>query len=153
MNRFTASVVAVVLASGCAASPTAPSPPAATSDLRGTWSGSLSDAFNGTGTLVFTLSETGSVGALTGLTGTWSATYGDSTKNTAGTVAGALFNGVLGLSFRPASRASCAAGPFGDTVGTFGAPAVEMTAGAMRATYSLATCSGAVSGTLEARKE
>ena len=79
MNLRLAPVVAVMLSvAGCSggATPISPPPTSSVVSPAGRWSGSISDAISGDGTMQLALSEQ----APNSLTGTWSATFkkGDS---------------------------------------------------------------------------
>ena len=77
MNRRLAPIVALMVsAAGCGGDATPPTSPTTTVSLvspAGNWSGSISDAISGDGTLQLTLSERAS----NTLTGTWSAKFKD----------------------------------------------------------------------------
>jgi hypothetical protein len=112
MQRYTTSFVSFAVAA-CAAitiaacsksnSATSPLQPAV---IDGTWSGALSDANIGTGTLSLYLNQLGD-----SVTGTWTSSYPDPNNDVVGTVFGTVGGSTLTIVLKPDGGSTCQFSP------------------------------------------
>jgi len=70
--------------------------------LTGTWTGTITDNLAGTGSVLFTITETGNE-----LTGTWQITFADPTNNNSGTLSGTIGGDAIALTLTAAQRQAC----------------------------------------------
>lgn len=143
-------VIAVVAAlAGCDSSPTKPSD----TSRSGVWTGAISDAANGAGTLRVVLDERRIDAQQSLWTGTWTTTFANAANNGSGTLVGGVTGTKATLSLTPAQAPTCPnPSPFQVGVGNY--TAAELTAEASRisGTYQFASCTAVVGGTLDLRR-
>ena len=136
---FTVAVVA------CGRSATGGSTP----NLAGSWSGTISSATAGNGTLSFSMTQRGlsllppGVGVEGELTGTWSTTFANPASNGTGTLSGSVLGSDVSITFTPNVPGTC---PFTMTGTAAGASAIN-------GTYVSTNCTVASSGTIMAKKQ
>lgn len=148
MRRLLA-CLAVTAALGCSSDPpTAPSPaPGASS---GAWTGTASDAVNGSGTLHLELTEL-TVDARRGLVGgTWRAEFA-ATGAATGTIAGLRNDASIDVMLEPLTPRPCPLASFTGRPGTFWA---TLTLGddTLAGAYTFQSCDGAAPGALIIRR-
>ena len=152
MRRLVIVSAILTLSMGCSESPTSPSSGA--SGLGGTWTGTVSDSSNGSGSMRVILTDLGTFGGITGVTGTWSTTFGEASKNGSGQATGTMSNGVLSLTLAASSRPICATnGPFSGLQGDYLATGLTVNDGRIRGAYLYGTCTGSADGALDLRKQ
>jgi hypothetical protein len=127
-------IAAAALLAAC--SPTSTTAPPVGS-VAGTWSGSITDALLGSGTLSLSLAQAGD-----SVTGTWSTKYADTTRDIGGVVAGTYTGTTLAVLLRPENPPTCQFGPFEVTA--------SVTAAALSGTYTTVQCAEGDGGTLTA---
>ncbi len=71
-------------------------------NLTGTWTGTIQDSLAGTGTTLFTFSQTG-----TNVNGTWQFTFSNPTNNNGGTLSGTAGNPAIALTLFAAQSQAC----------------------------------------------
>ncbi len=109
-------------------------------NLTGTWTGTIQDSFAGPGTLLLSISQSG-----TQLTGTWQSTFSDTTNNNGGSLSGTVGGDnaialVLTASRSQACSFTVAATRDGDNDNHF------------TGTYASFNCALAESGSLDVRR-
>jgi hypothetical protein len=120
-------------------SATAPLQPGA---ITGSWSGALTDAIVGSGTLSLNLNQFGD-----SVDGTWNSTFPNSNDNHAGTLRGAVAGSTLSVLLKPIGGSTCQYGPFELT-------ATVTSAGSMSGTLTEAyPCVVANSGSFSGAKQ
>jgi hypothetical protein len=134
MQRVFMIAAAAVLAACAGKSSTAPTP----AEIAGSWTGPVNDAIQGTGTLSFSLAQTGD-----SVTGTWSITYADSTADVSGRAAGDVNGSTISILLRPSNPPTCQYGPFEIAASVTGPSAIS-------GTYSSVQCGNGDSGTFTA---
>jgi hypothetical protein len=72
------------------------------SDLTGTWTGTVQDNLSGTGTILFTFTQTDSR-----LTGTWQITFADPRNNNGGTLSGTVGDPSIAMVLSPSQPQAC----------------------------------------------
>jgi hypothetical protein len=151
MHRRLAPVVAVmVIVAGCGgnATPTSPTPPSSVVSPAGSWSGSISDAISGDGTMQLALSEqTPDL-----LTGTWSATFhrGDTFSGPVSAPLRASSGYAIMLYVDP--QPSCA-GPGGSAPIGFTLINLAVTSSRLTAVAGRTSCNGFSFGTVNLSKQ
>jgi hypothetical protein len=70
--------------------------------LTGTWTGTIQDSLAGTGTALFTFSQTGS-----NVSGTWQFTFSNPANNAVGTLSGTAGNPAIALTLSAAQAQAC----------------------------------------------
>ena len=85
-------------------SPTAP----VNANVAGNWSGPVSDALLGSGTVSFSLVQA----ANDSLSGTWATVFANPVHNLSGNVVGAISGSKVSIILKPASPPTCQYGPF-----------------------------------------
>ena len=151
---FTLATLTVVIVSpGCSESPTAATPVPPNGPRSGIWSGALTDAANGQGSIRMDLKEA-LIGTSQGLlNGTWSVTFADATKNTGGDVSGFVTGAAVQLTLRRAVPLACPnPGPVSSVYGSYVALDLSLAGTTISGPYSYQACTTAVSGTLVATK-
>jgi len=134
IGRTALCTVVAVIASACgSSSPTTPAAP----NTSGTWTGTVTDAVMGQGTVRLTITQSGS-----SLAGTWATTYANVTANNSGTLTGAVNNATVTATLIPTIPTSC---PFNATATQNG--------NAMSGTYTAFNCAMAVSGSISVSKQ
>lgn len=156
MNRRLAPVVALMLgAAGCTGG-TATSPAPAVVSPVGNWSGSISDAISGDGTIQLTLIEQAS-GSFNSLAGTWAATFKDGESFSGPAVAGLYTPSGYGAMLyvgQPLPPCLTGTGPGGSALVSFTLINVVVTSSQLTATASRLSCSGGpVFGTIGLSKQ
>ena len=116
MQRVFIIAAAAVLAACKAKSPTAPTP----AEIAGSWSGPLTDALQGSGTLSFSLAQTGD-----SVTGTWSITFANPAADVSGLAAGDVSGSTISILLRPSNPPTCQYGPFRITATVTGTSAIS----------------------------
>lgn len=134
MQRVIMVAAAAVLAACGAKSSTAPIP----AEIAGTWLGPVTDALQGSGTLSFSLAQTGD-----SVTGTWSITYANSAADVSGLAAGDVSGSTISILLRPSNPPTCQYGPFRITATVTGTSA-------MSGSYSSVECANGDTGTFTA---
>ncbi len=150
----TLTFLTVVIASpGCSESPTAATPVPPNGPRSGIWSGSVTDAANGQGSVRMDLKEA-QIGTSQGLlNGTWNVTFADATKNTGGDVSGFVTGSAVQLTLRRAVPLTCPnPGPVPSVYGSYFALDLALAGTTISGPYSYQACTTAVSGTLVATK-
>ncbi|MEZ5290749.1 MAG: hypothetical protein R2745_06680 [Vicinamibacterales bacterium] len=153
--RAAVALLALVLASpGCGrstrSSPTGPSPDG---PWTGTWSGTVADPANGTGTIRLTIDDYRIDATRSFFVGTWTTSFGEVSRNAAGTLAGGTTGGTGVLTLTPVPVPPCATPPpFPGAVGSYTAPALTLDGDTIRGSYQFGTCTSAVPGTIELRR-
>ncbi|HSX78451.1 MAG TPA: hypothetical protein VLQ80_07780 [Candidatus Saccharimonadia bacterium] len=71
-------------------------------NLTGTWTGTIQDSLAGTGTALFTFSQTGS-----NVSGTWQFTFQNPVNNAAGTLSGTAGDPAIALTLSAAQPQAC----------------------------------------------
>jgi hypothetical protein len=71
-------------------------------NLTGTWTGTIQDSLAGTGTALFTFSQTGS-----NVSGTWQFTFQNLVNNAAGTLSGTAGDPAIALTLSAAQPQAC----------------------------------------------
>ena len=147
--RLFLSVLVLASVAACEKS-TAPAEPQSP-NLSGNWTGTISSAVAGSGTLALTISqfcifETPSGDCENELSGTWSATYANPANNAAGSIEGSITQSAVMLDLVPAVAGTC---PLIVT-----AVATDSTSfdGTYSQSRSQGSCTGVDSGTLAAEK-
>jgi hypothetical protein len=138
MQRVLTIVGALALAACTAKSPTAPG----SGDIISNWSGPISDALLGTGTLSLSLVQSPS----DSVTGTWATTFADPNDDLSGAVAGNIRGSTLSAVLKPNNPPTCQYGPFGLTASLAGTTS-------MSGTFATLNCTVADSGTFSATKQ
>ena len=133
--RFSALAAALaVLATACGSSdPAAPSAP----NVAGTWTGTVTDAVMGQGTVRLAISQTGS-----SLAGTWATTYANVTNNNGGSLTGTVSADNVTATLIPTTPTAC---PFNATA--------TLNGRAMSGTYTAFNCAMAVSGSISVSRQ
>jgi len=151
MRRFLSTVLAVSVA-GCGRS-TAPTQP--TPDISGNWSGTITSAAAGTGTISFTLSQVCLVllppgsGCEDALSGSWSASFASSASDESGALGGEIGQSAVLLDLAQSTSATCPLNVSATMTGST----------SMRGTFASARpggtgfCPAADSGTFSATKQ
>jgi hypothetical protein len=136
MQRVFLIAAAAVLAACAAKSSTAPAP----AEVAGSWTGPVTDALLGSGTLSFSLAQTGD-----SVTGTWSINFADSTKDIAGLAAGDVSGSTISIRLKPSNPPTCQYGPYeiAASVTTSGTSVIS-------GSYSTVQCANGDSGTFTA---
>ncbi len=134
MQRVFMIAALAVLAACAAKSSTAPTP----ADIAGSWSGPLTDALQGSGTLSFSLAQTGD-----SVTGTWSIAYANPADDVSGLAAGDVSGSTISILLRPSNPLTCQFGPFQITATVTGPSAIS-------GSYSSVQCANDDSGTFTA---
>ena len=150
MNLRLAPVVAVMLSvAGCSgrAIPTSPTTSSGVSPA-GSWSGSISDAISGDGTMQLALSEQ----APNSLTGTWSATFKNGDSFSGPSVAGLFAPTGYGIMLYVDPPPPCA-GPGGSSPLGFTLINVAVTSSRLTAVAGRTSCNGASFGTVSLSKQ
>jgi hypothetical protein len=130
-----------------------PTGPSRTGPRTGTWSGSITDSLNGTGTIRVVLEDHSVDNVRSLLTGTWTTSFTDAAKNAAGSLSGTAAGSSGTLSLVPTRPPECSRPiAFPGAVGSYIVPALTVSANQMTGAYVLATCDGSVAGTLELRR-
>jgi hypothetical protein len=137
MQRVLVIVGAVVLVACGRKSSTAPTP----ADVVGSWSGPISDALLGPGTLSMSLTQTGD-----SVTGFWSTSFPDSAEDLDGYAAGNVFGPTLTVVLKPSNPPTCTYGPFDITAAVNGTMS-------MNGTFVTIQCAAADSGTFSASRQ
>lgn len=150
MTRFV-TIAALVTALGCSRdSPTTPSPsPGAYS---GAWSGTASDAVNGSGTLHLELTELTVDSNRSLLGGSWRAEFPAGGRGAAGTVAGLRNGRSIQMTLQPSTPLPCPPGPFAAAGGTYSATDLTSSDATIAGPYTYQTCERAVAGSLTVRR-
>lgn len=152
MSRLAARliVIAVVAAlAGCDSSPTKPSD----TSRSGVWTGAISDAANGAGTLRVVLDERRIDAQQSLWTGTWTTTFANAANNGSGTLIGGVTGTTATLSLTPTQAPTCPnPSPFQVGVGNYTAPDLAAEANRISGAYQFASCTAVVGGTLELRR-
>lgn len=135
---------------------TATSPTPVVVSPVGNWSGSISDAISGDGTMQLTLSEQAS-GSLNSLAGTWTAAFKDGESFSGPAVAG-LYTpsgyGVMLYVGQPLPPCLTGTGPGGSALVSFTLINVVVTSSRLTATASRLSCSGGpLFGTISLSKQ
>lgn len=155
MTRLRLAILILVVALGpaCADNTTAPTPIGGSAGTRsGTWTGTFTDAVNGTGTLRIDLSET-AVGELGLLAGSWTATFTNGAAAATGDVTGAITGSLVQVTLRRAVPLPCAVpGALPALNGAFIASNLALAGGAISGPYAYQACSGPAAGSLELRR-
>lgn len=142
----------VLLSVACGSSGSTPTAPSAGS-RSGTWSGTVSDSANGTGTLRLVLDDRVVSATESFITGTWTATFPDASRNGSGVVAGGATDATMFLNLAPTTPPTCPIPPlFPAAVGSYNATRLSVGATTIRGDYVFGTCTGTVNGTLELRR-
>lgn len=146
-----AALVALVTALGCASdAPTTPSPsPGANS---GAWTGTATDAVNGSGTLSLDLTELTVDADRSLLGGTWRADFPPPGRGGSGIVAGLRTGSAVQLALQPSTPLPCPTGAFASTGGTYSATALTLSDATIAGRYTYQTCESAVPGSLTVRR-
>jgi hypothetical protein len=92
-------------------------------DVSGNWSGPMSDALLGNGTLSFSLVQA----ANDSLSGTWATTFPDSSRDLGGNVYGAVNGSTVSIVLKPAGAPTCQYGPFRFTAAVSGSTSMSGT--------------------------
>jgi len=154
LNRRLALLGAVMLSvasCGRDSTPTSPPPSSSVVTPAGNWSGSITDAISGEGTMQLSLSDQ----AQSSLTGTWSATFknGDSFS---GPAVGGLFvpnaYGIM-LSVQPPPPCTTVSGPGASAAIGFVLTSVVVTSSQLNASSGRISCSGNSFGTVNLSKQ
>ena len=151
MKALVALTPIFMVIAACSSSPTAPSAPAATGPLTGTWVGPITDASNGSGAMRVVLRDYAAGGGSL-LTGSWSTTFADASKNGSGQATGAVDGTRTLLDLRPAVPLACG-GTSGPLFGAYLASSLTVSGNVMTGGYTFAACAGNATGTLELRQE
>jgi hypothetical protein len=130
-------IVGAVVLVACSKSSTAPTP----ADVVGNWSGPLSDALLGNGTLSLSLTEIGD-----SVSGFWSTSFPDSAEDLDGSVVGHVTGATLSVELKPADPPTCTYGPFAITALVTGTTS-------MSGTFVTVQCAAADSGTFSTSKQ
>jgi hypothetical protein len=107
-------------------------------DVSGTYTGTIQDAFAGTGTLRATISQSGS-----SLSGTFQTTFPDPQQNNSGTISGTVNGSVVTLTLTPSVPVFCA----------FNATLTQEDDDRITGTYVAVNCSVPDSGTISITRQ
>jgi hypothetical protein len=132
---FTIAIVALSACGGSSSGTTTPT--AASFSIAGSWIGSVVDNIAGTGVVRATIDQSGST-----VSGTWSATYQNAIDNNSGTFTGDVSGNTVKMTLRPSLPNKCS---FAVTATTDGS--------SISGTYAALSCSIAVNGTINVRKQ
>ena len=97
--------------SACSRESSSATAPLQAGAIDGNWSGALTDAIVGNGTLSLSLNQFGD-----SVDGTWSSTFPNSNDDHAGTLRGAISGSTLSVLLKPIGGSTCQYGPFELTV-------------------------------------
>jgi hypothetical protein len=122
------------------AGPTAPS-----TKLDGTWSGAIDDAARGSGTIALTVSQ-----VQVGIAGRWAARFVSPPLEREGTLSGVANASAVSLFLTPSDPLTCPSGVV--LSGTLSLTAT-VSGDHMVGTYTVLTCGGAASGTMDATRQ
>jgi hypothetical protein len=151
--RSAAWLLAALLPLMACTRPSTPTGPSPTGPRTGTWSGSITDSLNGTGTIRVVLQDLSVDNVRSLLTGTWTTTFADAAKNASGSLSGTATGSSGTLSLVPTRPPECSRPiAFPGAVGSYIVPALNVSANQMTGAYVLATCDGSVAGTLDLRR-
>ncbi len=93
--------------SACSRESSSATAPLQAGAINGSWSGALTDAIVGNGTLSLTLNQFGD-----SVDGTWCSTFPNSNDDHAGTLRGAIAGSTLSVLLKPIGGSTCQYGPF-----------------------------------------
>jgi hypothetical protein len=110
--------------------------------VASSWSGPISDALLGSGTLSLSLVQYPS----DSVTGTWATTFANSNDDLSGAVAGNINGSTLSVRLKPNNPPTCQYGPFALTASLTGTTS-------MTGTFATIDCTVADSGTFSATKQ
>jgi hypothetical protein len=132
-------IVGTLALAACTAKPsTAPG----SGDINSNWSGPISDALLGNGTLSLSLVQSPS----DSVTGTWMTTFPDPNDDLSGPLAGNIKGSTLSAVLRPSNPPTCQYGPFDLTASLAGTTS-------MTGTFATINCTIADSGTFSVTKQ
>jgi hypothetical protein len=134
MQRVFIIAAAAVLAACAAKSSTAPAP----AEIAGSWTGPVNDGIQGSGTLSFSLAQTGD-----SVTGTWSIAYANPAADISGLAAGDVNGSTISILLRPSNPPTCQYGPFEIAATVTGRSVIS-------GSYSSVQCGSGDSGTFTA---
>jgi hypothetical protein len=144
VNRWLAPIVAMTLSVAGCGSGTATSPTPAVVSPVGSWSGSITDAIAGDGSMQLALSEQ-SAGALNSLAGTWTATFKNG-ESFSGPAVGGLYlpngYGIMLYVGQPLPPCLTESGPGGSALVGFTLINVVATSSRLTAVAGRLSCSG-----------
>ncbi len=146
MSRRLAPVIAVILCAGCgSATPASPTPSSVVSPAAN-WSGSISDAISGGGTMQLALSET----TPNALSGTWSVTFKNGDSFSGPAVAEPVLPTGYGVTlYVQQPLAPCQTGPVGGSAPlSFTLINVVATSSQLTAVSGRLSCNGYTFGTV-----
>lgn len=113
-----------------------------TANVTGSWSGPISDALLGSGTLSLSLTQFGD-----SVTGSWSTSFPNASDDLLGQVMGTISGSTIAVLLKPFGGSTCQYGPFNLT-------ATESVTGSLSGTFMTAyNCSVPDSGTYSAVKQ
>ncbi len=152
--RFALVIPALLLATACSRSPTAPSLPGTTRGPNsGSWAGTVRDDANGQGDVRLVLEET-IVNGTSILSGTWNATYADSAKNASGEITGGVTGTLVVLTLRRMPVLACAgSAPVQALNGSYVSLILTLSGRTIAGSYTYQACAGAIPGTLSLTKQ
>jgi hypothetical protein len=113
-----------------------------TGGVASSWSGPISDALLGSGTLSLSLVQYRS----DSVTGTWATAFANSNDDLSGAVAGNINGSTLSVRLKPNNPPTCQYGPFTLTASLTGTTS-------MTGTFATIDCTVADSGTFSATKQ
>lgn len=152
LRALVARGLAFALATALAACGSSPTQPSETS-RSGVWTGAISDAVNGAGTLRLVLEDRRIDAQQSLWTGTWTTSFPNPANNGSGTLIGGITGTKATLSLTPAQTPTCPTQPpFLVGVGNYTALELAADANRISGTYQFASCSAVVSGTLDVRR-
>ena len=150
MNLRLAPVTVVLSLAGCSggAMPTSPTTTSSGGSPAGSWSGSISDAISGDGTMQFALTEQ----APNSLTGTWSMTFKNGDSFSGAAVAGLFAPNGYGIMLYVDPPPPCA-GPGGSAPLGFTLINLVVTSNRLTAVAGRTSCNGPSFGTVSLSKQ
>jgi hypothetical protein len=124
-------------------SPAAPEMPA-TLPLTGSWTGTIVDSVAGSGTVRLTIAQ-----STLGVTGDWMTTFQDAGHNKVGELSGTPINASIIFFLKPTPPASlCGNATYDGTMNVTG----TFTSTHLTGHYVILTCTGVITGTIDAIK-
>ena len=126
-------IAATAFVAACAAKSTTAPPQF---NVTGSWTGSVSDALRGSGSLTLSLTQTGDT-----VNGTWSTVYADTASNIGGKAIGHVVGSTFTVLLRPLNPPTCQYGPFQVT-------ATQSSSTSLAGTYMNIQCAIADSGSI-----
>ena len=156
MNRRLAPVLALMLGGASCSDNPATSPTPVVVAPVGNWSGSISDAISGDGTMQLALTEQ-AAGSLNSLGGTWTATFKDG-EGFSGPAVGGLYTpngyGIMLYVGQPLPACLAGTGAGGSALVSFTLINVVVTSSRLTATAGRLSCTGGpVFGTISLSKQ